>query len=225
MSRLVLTLMAFILGTAAMFAQPTSITLISPGKNVGEEYRAGSSNDITYDTAGTYRSRFRFQFGTSAAGPWTNLVGLTSVLDSAKRGVVSGGFRVPAVLTQTGYVRMVLLNPDGSLNEGVTSVSKNPFKTIQPPASKVDSVLSGSITLNTTLSRNKIYGLRGYVHVMAGTTITLEPGTIVFGDSVGVNSALIINRGAKIIANGRPDAPIVFTSSAPSGQRAAGDWL
>lgn len=224
MNRIVLTLMVFLLGTAAMVAQPTSIKLISPGKNVGEEYRAGSSNDITYDTAGTYRSRFRFQFGTSVTGPWTDLSGVSNVLDSAKRGVVSGGFRVPAVLTQTGYVRMVLLNADGSLNEGVTSVSKNAFKTIQPPPSKIDSILSGSITVNTTLSRNKIYGLRRYVHVMAGATLTIEPGTIVFGDSVGVNSALIINRGAKIIANGRADAPIVFTSSAPSGQRAAGDW-
>ncbi len=224
MKRIVLTMMVFVLGTVALYAQPTSITLKSPGANPGEEYRAGNSYDITYDTTGTYRSRFRFQFGTSSTGPWTDLIGATNVLDSARRGSFPGGFRVPAVITQTGYVRMVLLNADGTLNESVTSISKNSFKTIQPQPSKIDSVLKGSITGNLTLTRNKIYGLRGYVHVMSGATLTLEPGTVVFGDSVGVNSALIINRGAKIVADGRADAPIVFTSIAPAGQRAAGDW-
>lgn len=229
MNRIVLTLMAFILGTVAMIAQPTSINLISPGKDAGMQYRAGNAIDITYDTVGTYHSRFCFQFGTSPTGPWTSLLGATNVLDSnvsgqIKRGLYIGGFRVPPIVTKTGYIRMVLLNADLTLNLNVTSVSKNPFETIQPPVTKVDSVLSGSITNNTTLSRSKIYGLSKYVHVMAGATLTLEPGTIVFGDSVGVNSALVINRGAKIIANGRPDAPIVFTSIAPSGQRAAGDW-
>ena len=51
-------------------------------------------------------------------------------------------------------------------------------------------------------------------------TLTIEPGTVIKGDE----AALIITRGAKIIADGTPEMPIVFTSSKPAGQRAPGDW-
>ena len=62
------------------------------------------------------------------------------------------------------------------------------------------------------------------MHVVSPATLTIQPGTVIVGDTVGKNSALIINRGAKINANGTPQLPIVFTSSAPAGQRRSGDW-
>ncbi|MFN8359028.1 MAG: T9SS type A sorting domain-containing protein [Candidatus Kapaibacterium sp.] len=230
MRNALLSLAVLVIAALSVSAQPTSITLLTPGANPGETYRAGVGYDITYKSdSTTYRSRFCFQFATSPNGPWTTMLGASNILDSTvssqiRRGQFIGGFRAPAVVTSTGYIRMVLLNSDLTLNLNVTSICKNPITITQPPVTKVDSLLSGSITGNLTLSRNKIYGLRSYVHVLAGATLTIEPGTIIFGDSVGVNSALIINRGAKIMANGRPDAPIVMTSIAPAGQRAAGDW-
>lgn len=87
----------------------------------------------------------------------------------------------------------------------------------------VDSVIEGNINSNVTLSSSKKYLLRGFVNVNPPAVLTIEPGTIIFGekDSKGT---LIINRGAKIIANGTKQRPIVFTSQQPVGQRALGDW-
>lgn len=84
-------------------------------------------------------------------------------------------------------------------------------------------VISGQITSNQTWTANNRYKLNGFVDVMEGVTLTIEPGTIIFGQ-FGTRASLIINRGARLIANGTPTAPIVFTSDRPRGQRANGDW-
>ncbi|MFN3306058.1 MAG: hypothetical protein ACK42Z_02595, partial [Candidatus Kapaibacteriota bacterium] len=209
--------------TMGLKSQPSSVRLLNP--NGGEKFRAGSSVDIRWDTTGTYRSRFAFQFGTSSTGPWTIISNLSNVLDSGRtRGIVQGGWRVPAVRTQTGYIRMVLLNPDGSLNESVSDVSDGPFEIEQPLPIKIDSVLKNPITGRVKLTSKKLYGLDGYVFVDSLGVLEIEPGTVIVGDTVGQNSALCINRGGKILAQGTPEKPIIFTSSAPPGQRRAGDW-
>jgi hypothetical protein len=84
-------------------------------------------------------------------------------------------------------------------------------------------VISGQITTNQTWTAANRYMLDGFVDVMAGVTLTIEPGTIIFGKS-DTKAALIINRDAKLIADGLPTAPIVFTSDKPIGERANGDW-
>lgn len=217
-------LMAAALTTAAaVMAQPTA-KILSPGGKPGEIYRAGNSYDIVYDTAGNYRQRFKFQFGTSADGPWTDLAGATNIIDSnasgtVRRGRFIGGFRVPAITAETGYLRMVSLS-----NPAITGVSANSFTIERPSPTNVDSILKDPLTASATLSNTKIYGVRGYFHVLAGGVLNIQPGTIIMGDSVGNNSAVVINRGGKIMADGTPTLPIVFTSSAPPGQRRAGDW-
>lgn len=87
----------------------------------------------------------------------------------------------------------------------------------------VDSVIEGNINTNVTLSSSKKYLLRGFVNVNPPATLTIEPGTIIYGEKES-KGTLIINRGAKIIANGTKQRPIVFTSQQPIGQRGAGDW-
>lgn len=87
-----------------------------------------------------------------------------------------------------------------------------------------DSILQGEIKNNVKLHNTKIYGLKGYVYVNEGGVLEIEPGTIIVGDEPGTNSALIINRGGKIIAEGTRKDPIVFTSKASAGQRNRGDW-
>ncbi len=91
-----------------------------------------------------------------------------------------------------------------------------------------DSVISaGVINTNVKLSNTKKYLLAGLVAVDNNSTLTIEKGTIIFGAPNGVGTiggCLVIRRGSKIIADGTPDQPIVFTSSRPAGQRAAGDW-
>lgn len=84
-------------------------------------------------------------------------------------------------------------------------------------------IKSGNITASETWTNNNIYILNGWVYVKAGATLTIQPGTIIKGD-FATQGALIIERDAKIIANGTVDQPIVFTSQKSVGQRSYGDW-
>jgi hypothetical protein len=74
---------------------------------------------------------------------------------------------------------------------------------------------------NITLSADTAYVLTGLFYVDSTFTMSIQPGTIVFGDT---GAALVIARGAKILAMGSANSPIVFTSNKPAGQRHSGDW-
>jgi hypothetical protein len=84
--------------------------------------------------------------------------------------------------------------------------------------------VTGVITSNTTWTKNNVYLLQGTVFVDSLITLTIEAGTVVRGDANTAVSALVIQRGGKIIANGTPCNPIIFTSSKAIGSRVKGDW-
>lgn len=73
---------------------------------------------------------------------------------------------------------------------------------------------NGSGTGTVTWTKNKTWFVKGFVFVNDGQTLTIEPGTVVkFRKGQGnTASALIIARGGKIIAEGTPEEPIIFTS-------------
>lgn len=77
-------------------------------------------------------------------------------------------------------------------------------------------IVNTNITTNTTWTRNNIYELTGRITVENGATLTIEPGTIIKGQAgTGSNAtALLIARGAKLIAEGTETSPIIFTSVA-----------
>lgn len=79
-------------------------------------------------------------------------------------------------------------------------------------------VFTGKQTL-----RRGTYLLKGWVYVADGAELTIEPGTVIKGDK-DTKAALIVERGGKLFAKGTADAPIVFTSEMPCGQRRPGDW-
>lgn len=91
------------------------------------------------------------------------------------------------------------------------------------PGDKV-ATLSGTITADRTLSRDTVYTLKGYVKVAAGASLIVQDGTTVVGDTLVSGSSLWILPGAKIIANGTAERPIVFTSGYREGTRSPGDW-
>lgn len=93
--------------------------------------------------------------------------------------------------------------------------------TTPPVTSTENTILEGRIITNVTLKAAYTYKLRGIVYVTNGAILTIEPGTKIVGEN-GKNGALVITRGAKIIADGTADKPIVFTSEAATPQR--GDW-
>ncbi len=86
----------------------------------------------------------------------------------------------------------------------------------------ISRILQGSYERNITLDAG-VYTIRGYVYFTAGTTLSIPAGTILKSD-VSQKGAIIIERGAKIEANGTAEKPIVFTSGKPAGSRARGDW-
>jgi hypothetical protein len=83
--------------------------------------------------------------------------------------------------------------------------------------------VTAPITSNTTWTNNNRYILTGIIYVKNNATLTIDPGTIILGDSTTLGS-LVITRGAKINAVGTPCQPIVFTSQKPAGNRKRGDW-
>ncbi len=81
---------------------------------------------------------------------------------------------------------------------------------------EVVNVTDESINANdqVTWTANNTYVLDGFVFVEEGAVLTIEPGTVIKGKpGTGEDaSALIITRGAKIMANGTADKPIIFTA-------------
>jgi len=77
-------------------------------------------------------------------------------------------------------------------------------------------VITSNITTNTTWQTGKVYVLGGRIAVTSGVTLTIQPGVVVKGEvGSGANAtALIIARGAKIMAEGTAAQPIIFTSVA-----------
>lgn len=83
--------------------------------------------------------------------------------------------------------------------------------------------VSGRIISDTTFRKGNTYILRGLVYIANNKTLTVEAGTVVKGSFGGADvAALIITRGAKLVANGTASEPIIFTSSSPNPQ--SGDW-
>lgn len=105
------------------------------------------------------------------------------------------------------------------LGLAVTSCDKNDDET--PKGTK--KTVSGQISQNTLWEAKDTIILDGFVYVKSGATLTIEPGTLIKGLSDS-KACLIVERGAKIIANGTAQKPIVFTSDKPAGERKPGDW-
>ncbi len=86
-----------------------------------------------------------------------------------------------------------------------------------PGYTAVSGTFGGELTTGATFTCDKIYILDAKIYIPSGQTLTIAPGTLIKG---GPNitpsdaSALIIERGGKIIAPGTESCPIVFTAQA-----------
>ena len=101
----------------------------------------------------------------------------------------------------------------------MTGCSNDNDNDVIPPGNgngggEADYTLSENITEDMTLTADNVWTLDGRVSVTSGATLTIEPGTIIKGMAgTGADaSSLIIARGAKVMANGTADKPIIFTS-------------
>lgn len=87
--------------------------------------------------------------------------------------------------------------------------------------SEANQILTGNITKDTKLYKKYTYLLLGNVFVSENVTLTIEPGTVIFGD-YKTKATLTISRGAKLIADGLETDPIIFTSN--RSLKKPGDW-
>jgi len=92
-----------------------------------------------------------------------------------------------------------------------------------PSIDKPVRVILGRFTSNVTLTNDVYWVLRGAVFIANATDIIIEPGTRIVGEFATLGT-LVIEQGGRIIANGTAEAPIVFTSDQPIGERGRGDW-
>ncbi len=95
---------------------------------------------------------------------------------------------------------------------------------IEPPINvPLSTTLNGTYMETITLTSDKVWTLKGYVYITNGSKLVIQPGTKIVSD-IAEKGALVIERGAQIIAEGTPTKPIVFTSGKPDGEKAPGDW-
>ena len=99
----------------------------------------------------------------------------------------------------------------------ITMSACEPTTPVDPnPGDNKTKIISENITANQTWYADTVYQLGGRITVTAGATLTIEPGTVIKGEAgTGANAtALLIARGAKLMAEGTAAMPIIFTTVA-----------
>ncbi len=123
-----------------------------------------------------------------------------------------------SILLAAAFVALIATSCRKIEMDGGTSVIQQPTT---PGVQTI--VLKGRIDKDTVLREGTNYILSGIVYIVNNAKLTIQPGVTVKGDYVGANvAALVITRGAKIIADGTQEKPIVFTSNSPVPR--SGDW-
>lgn len=142
----------------------------------------------------------------------------------------------PAVVAGVGAAAVIgwVAARAGAGPAPIASVSARPLSS-QPavgasggdPCKRTDKPLvelSGDIEDDDgVLSCENDYLLKFRAYVKAGITLTIQKGTVIKGDP-DTKGTLIVQPGAKLIAVGTRDEPVVFTSAKPAADRRPGDW-
>jgi hypothetical protein len=169
----------------------------------------------------------------SATGPtavsvsWTAVAGATGYSVERAMGA-SGDFSAAGTASTTSFTDTGL-SPETDYRYRVTATSGSLISPPSVPATvrtraPGSATISADITSNRTLHADTVYQLSGFIKVANGATLTIQPGTKIIGDYDIPGSSLFILRGARIMAEGTAEKPIVFTSERPVGQRQPGDW-
>ena len=95
------------------------------------------------------------------------------------------------------------------------------FKPNKTEYNEPNQIITGTISVDSKLYKKNVYLLLGNVYVTNKAKLTIEPGTVIIGDSES-KASLIVAKGASIIAEGTETDPIIFTSN--KSVRKAGDW-
>ena len=109
-----------------------------------------------------------------------------------------------------------------------TDTPDEPTNGSDTPTTLPKETLAGDITIDTTLTSDKAWVIDGLVAVKSGVTLTIQPGTTIIGkEGTGTSTSyMIVDKGAKLMAQGTATSPIVFTSEIAydGGNPAVGQW-
>ncbi len=174
-----------------MVTAPTAVQEVDPGEtglSVTFTVVVDSELTATYQATGS---------NVTIANPSGTVSGSTVTINYTA-GNTSGAAAI--ILTVT--------DSDGESDDATAIISVGVLETVVR--------VTSNITSAVTWTSDKVYVLGGRITVENGGTLTIEAGTIVKGEAgTGANAtALIIARGGKLMADGRADAPIIFTSIA-----------
>jgi hypothetical protein len=179
--------------------------------------------------------------GPTVTPPATATVQVSNPVDVTFTVSVPGGYKSLSA-TATGGTAVKKSEPSAGANSGnivitftanatagagtiTISVIDNKDKTASQtaainktsePVEQTEIEISANITENVVWATGKTYVLKSRIAVVDGVTLTIEPGVVVKGEAgTGSNAtALIVARGATLLAEGTAEAPIIFTSVA-----------
>lgn len=190
------------------------------------------TTSVTVDAPGGGKTLFIYVNGAASSA----LPNVT--LDGTNAQTVPVEYTIPAnaVVGST-----IIISFQASDNNDLLSAIGSFTVTVSDVPSKPIVEVTADITTDTHWTADKIYRLNGFIRVgtdkkpgaggagvepviTATATLTIDPGTVIYGKTGTPGGALVIQRGSKIIANGTAAKPIIFTSDKAPGSRKAGDW-
>ncbi|NLP57262.1 multidrug transporter [Lutibacter sp. B1] len=115
---------------------------------------------------------------------------------------------------------IIINNTDNSTTSTTNNNTTGGGETDPDAVEKID--LVGSQTSDLTLEAKNEYTVKGPFIMEQGTTLTIEEGTTIKALAAGSDVYIAIAQGAKIIAEGTKDKPIIMTSNSTTPK--AGDW-
>lgn len=176
---------------------------VTPPSSIAE-VKVGEIVDITFNVTvpGGYKNSGVAVISSGSAAIKTDMTA------DATSGTIVVAYTAGATAGADGVILTV------SDNSNQTASNTAPIQVTEEAPPPANVVLAGLISEDSTLTADRIWELQGRVIIDEGTKLTIEPGTIIKGREGALTnaSALIISRGATIMAEGTADNPIIFTS-------------
>jgi hypothetical protein len=203
--KLLLTL-AIVSGLVFMFScseddpVPDRPTVSGPSSNPVVEAGSTVNVDFSIDAPGGFSSASVSALNGTAAIPEPLSSGATT-------GTITVAFTAAADASGAGSVTLTVTDNNNKTGEGTVAVTIELVTEVR---------LTSNISADATWTADKTWILGGRITVLDGATLTIEPGTVIKGEAgtASNSTALLVARGATLMAEGTADAPIIFTSVA-----------